>query len=501
MVEEERNAVLAIGDAAFDESPFIRRRLILVRAIADAAAGQFNSARAVLLCEPMTRPGSIKKCFESIFPAASNYGLWCGALAKTLEEQAQIDAIRKDVAGGEEFPIVQEAKLDDTAEDIARWQMGPPAGAAKIEPATVALDEEQRLLLRRAFSDCSEVFLESFPGGKASLFVFRAHASLANYVVGPRPLPFFLKIASPKEIETEKGKYRDYAENYVPFNLRPNLDRRRCVQTRNTAALVGNFVEDAVSLRACLQSGQSGALFALFETSLKGFRLQPFAAGEARHKDFLAGFVRERIWIEELSKKDKVINRAKARGLVAEPASVEQKLYRAAERISCFVAPYHGDLHAGNVMVRGQDAILIDFSSAAKGPLTADPAALEASLIFGTDKFDAPDSFLEWRAFVDEMYGSAETLRPPSLFGSRPTPYSWLRRALRELRHVLLACEADAEEAKIVLATYLMRYARLDVEGLPTDELRELALWRHAYALVIAERIVNGLGGEAKGVV
>jgi hypothetical protein len=151
-------------------------------------------------------------------------------------------------------------------------------------------------------------------------------------------------------------------------------------------------------------------------------------------------------------------------------------------------------------MVRGSDAILIDFSSAAKGPLTGDPAALEVSLMFGTDKFDAPNSFPEWRGFVDEMYASAETLRPPALFGCRPTPYSWLRRALRELRHVLLACDAEAEEAKIVLATYLMRYARLDMEDLPTDELRDLALWRHAYALVIAERLVNGLGGATKGV-
>jgi len=67
---------------------------------------------------------------------------------------------------------------------------------------------------------------------------------------------------------------------------------------------------------------------------------------------------------------------------------------------------------------------------------------------------------------------------------------------------VLLACEGSGEEAKVMLATYLMRYARLDIETLKKDEARTLAFDRHCYALVVAERIVKGfstgalVGGE-----
>ncbi len=44
-----------------------------------------------------------------------------------------------------------------------------------------------------------------------------------------------------------------------------------------------------------------------------------------------------------------------------------------------------------------------------------------------------------------------------------------------------------------MLATYLMRYARLDIETLKHDEAKRLAFDRHCYALVVAERIVRGM--------
>ncbi len=116
------------------------------------------------------------------------------------------------------------------------------------------------------------------------------------------------------------------------------------------------------------------------------------------------------------------------------------------------------------------------------------------SLIFGTDEDDDENSFVEWRSFTDQIYQpTAETLRPPALFESRPGPYSWLRRSIRELRHILLGCEAGELETKLVLAAYLMRYARLGLEVLTDPTLEPLALDRHAYALVVAERIVAGL--------
>jgi hypothetical protein len=144
-------------------------------------------------------------------------------------------------------------------------------------------------------------------------------------------------------------------------------------------------------------------------------------------------------------------------------------------------------------MVRGGDAILIDFASTSHGPLTADPAALEVSLMFGTESFETKKLFREWRTFIDEIYGlEVTTLHPPALFETKPGRFSWLRRSLRELRHVLLACEGSGAEAKVVLAAYLMRYARLDIETLANAKAKTLAFDRHCYALVVAEQIVKG---------
>ena len=113
--------------------------------------------------------------------------------------------------------------------------------------------------------------------------------------------------------------------------------------------------------------------------------------------------------------------------------------------------------------------------------------------MFGTESWETEKLFPEWRVLIDEIYGAqVTTLHPPALFETKPGRFSWLRRSLRELRHVLLACEGSGEEAEIMLATYLMRYARLDIETLKHAEAKTLAADRHCYALVVAERIVKG---------
>ncbi len=199
-------------------------------------------------------------------------------------------------------------------------------------------------------------------------------------------------------------------------------------------ALVGDFVDDAVPLREALRSGNGiGALFSLFETSLRGFRLQPFADKAQPMTDVLKTFAEGLIRAGEVL--SETVERAKQFGLKSEVTDLQRMVCEAAAKVPCIEGPCHGDLHPGNVMVRGGDAILIDFSSACKGPLTADPACLEVSLLFGTDEYDKPDSFSGWQGFIDEIYGTSNTnLHPSSLFVVQPGPFAWLRRSLRELR-------------------------------------------------------------------
>jgi hypothetical protein len=162
-------------------------------------------------------------------------------------------------------------------------------------------------------------------------------------------------------------------------------------------------------------------------------------------------------------------------------------------------------------MVRGKDAILIDLFSVGDGPLAADPAALEVSLVFGADDSDRLNQFNGWKKFVDELYRRAPNLQPPSA-ERRPDSFSWLRRAIREIRHVLLGCECQHREVAAILAVYLIRFARLamyqlkdcQVENNDRKKLadrKKLILSRHAYALVVAERIVQTIAGSkaAKG--
>ena len=176
---------------------------------------------------------------------------------------------------------------------------------------------------------------------------------------------------------------------------------------------------------------------------------------------------------------------------------MEAKLCELSKDIAYWNSPIHGDLHDGNVMVRRSDAIVIDFGSMpilpgdVWGPLTADPAALEVSLAFRTDDEDE-SSFEEWKTFIDKAYACSPKIRPLNPEGV-PSSLSWLHRALREIRHIPFGCDCGEKEAALVLAAYLVRFARLPIEDLKTKKLRNRASRRHAYALVVAERILNSV--------
>jgi hypothetical protein len=495
----ERTLVLVVGAAPFDETEFTRRGLSIERYAIEEVVKHFNRSKAVVVADAAGKFGLIKECFSNLFPQAADYELAHAVIAHSLLDHAQIDAMRTTDFQKSRAKIFQIDELWNAANYISKHPSAQPAGNLQIEPYHIKLTTEQKLLLSRAFFDCERIFLEELSGGKASMYVYRVHAWLRPewLLAGPRPLPFFVKIDDPISIEKEKECYRVYAEHFIPFNFRPNIDHKRCVRTRSLAALAGDFVDDAIPLRKCLRMGfASGVLFSLFETSLKGFRLQPVAAGNKQEDRFLSGFVRGRIGLGELP--TEIIRRAGELGLSASPTNLEATIFQEAEKLSCLKGPCHGDLHSGNVMVRGGDAILIDFFSAGDGPLTADPAALEVSLMFGTDDEDDVASFEDWRTFVDHIYDAkVYTLHPPALAESQPGPSSWLRRSIRELRHILLGCSIQEQEAKLVLAAYLMRHARLGLESLNNSKLKPVAFDRHAYALVIAERIVTGLVAAA----
>jgi hypothetical protein len=518
----ERKLVLVIGNEAVDTHPFAERKLTTQVTKPEDAASLFSVARAIVISEQKGDLAKVKEHFRSILPQAECHGLILVVLVHSEEELNLVQLIKSEtqtesgccstveiylrqravenpILGGKKTERFEFKEGVAAAEFIRREYSGPlQQNWPELKPNDDGIGDEQKILLSRAFWDCTRIHLESLSGGKASQDVYRVHAWCQVDDVGPKLLPFFVKIGEPSAIERERQIYGSHAGPYIPFNLRPNLDRRRCVHGSKLSALVGNFVEDAVPLRQALrQSSGAGVIFALFETSLKGFRVQPFTSTTSKRKKGLDAFVRDRSRCNEL--KPEIIAEAKRLGLKVEPKELEKCLGECASNVAHWWGPIHGDLHAGNVMVRRGDAILIDLGSVANGPLTADPATLEVSLVFGTDKNEG-FTFDDWKLFVDDVYSGIPDIRPLSP-EMHPTQFTWLRHALRELRHILFGCDCHNNEAALVLASYLLRFGRLDLEELSDPklskksvrELRDLATSRHAYALVIAERIVDSV--------
>jgi len=366
-----------------------------------------------------------------LLPTAEQHGLALvifASLTDKLTDKTNVIRIKTEAmiekGVGHTVEIYSRPETKEAAEYIARAYVGPlQRSLPKIDPIKLK-DPEMEILLRRAFFDCNRIRLEHLPGGKASDGVFTVHAWCDEANAGPRPLPFFIKFGEPDGIEAERQTYQTHAELYIPFNLRPNLDRHRCVRGSKYSALVGNFVEDATPLRKTLRQGVGdGVLFALFETSLKAFRVQAFAICSSKRTTGLNDFVKDRVrgkarppkiarsWCEIMNDADevkegtKILTLAASYGLKSKPEALEKLLCDTAKEIPHWWGPTHGDLHAGNVMVRRGDSILIDFGSVADGPLTADPATLEVSLVFGTDAEDDASNFDEWKAFVDNACG------------------------------------------------------------------------------------------------
>jgi hypothetical protein len=479
-----RDLVLLHG--GIRSQPFSERGLETAKFQEQDIEKSFRFARALVVSVPLGKYGEITRFFSSVFRQAQQHGLFIAVIVddKDYKQVTQI----KNSDQYSSVRIYHRRNLKRAANDILREYSGPQQESiAKID-FPKEFDSEKVVLLRRAFYDCTQISLEALPEGKGSKGVFRVHVERKRSPVGPRPLPFFAKFLLPDDRNEEWANYRECAELYIPFNLRPNLIRRRCVTGHKLAMLVGNFVEDAVPLRVALRNGQGGkVLFELFETTLRAFRLQPTAAGHGKKKK-LVEFVNRRARCAKIE--PSIVECAQKLGLTKDPKDLEHRLCELSKDVETWCGPIHGDLHDGNVMVRSGDAILIDMRSIDDGPLTADPATLEVSLVFRTDESDCVEDLDDWRKFVDGIYGSLP-LRPPHP-DAESSVGRWLLRAVRDMRFVLLGYDCHDTEAAIVIACHLLRFARLPIENCPPHP-RELAKSRHAYALVIAQRIIEQL--------
>lgn len=390
------------------------------------------------------------------------------------------------------------------ATDQVRNETNPPVLAQKIavhSPGMGAnsqlaiytdtdLSPECSFLLSRAFSDCSEIKVKQLVPGKSAEAVLCVYAVFDKQRAGgKRPLPFFVKFDTVDKIKREKGKYESLVYPFIPFHLRPNLEPSRCVLGSTMGLLVGDFVERSEPLVDVLRRGQGEqVIYSLFDQALRGWRLQAFSG----LRDTLP---EDPARTERLLRKGLIILTrytptlvacAQQRGAARQPAELLE-LLTSIDRFHKATGPAHRDLHAGNIRVRGNDAILIDFNAAERAPLVTDPAMLEISLVF--DVHDSTENNEGWHTLADRLYdaGNLDQAPPPSIDPDEPR--AWLWTAVRQIRLVGLASQLVANEYKIALAILLFRHAGFAVAD---DDM--IAMERRAYAYVIAERLAEQLG-------
>lgn len=456
----------------------------------------FASAKALIVAEPHGKYGALSDVFDRVAPWVMAEGVALVYFPTSRGDLGRAEALvartgwLKARENGPRW-VYLEDNVQKLAEMLGRHHPGPGTGNANIVLRDGSnLRGEHRTLLRRAFWDAKDIAVEKLPGGVSSPGAYCVYASLRTEYGQQEPTPFVFKVDHPKKISEECNSYREFVQPFVPFHLRPGLIETRCIEIPSLAALTCNFVEGATPMETALSSGQgAGAIFSLFETTLRRFRHQAYFAD--RRPNIVRDYVRDRVKIAELRKdstKRLRIELAKQYKFEGEPEELQEAIAARADGIESQYVVIHGDLHLGNIMVRHKDSIVIDFGSMLhEGPLTADPGALEASIAFGTRKDESPTQQQEWFRFIDQIYESPLEL-------PIPTPdyfhFAWVNRAIREVRHIAHCCGVSADETLLVLAASLLRYARFSVSSFSDPALLVVSEERKAYAMVKAQQLL-----------
>ncbi|EQD49327.1 aminoglycoside phosphotransferase, partial [mine drainage metagenome] len=164
---------------------------------------------------------------------------------------------------------------------------------SKHKPIT--LSEEDEILLKRAFWNCSSIDLVGKANGLSKVDAFDAFAHLARNVVGCGwPYRYFVKLGDRVKVAREFDKYRTTALENVPYHLGPRLRMDRCVLGRSRGLIVSDYVAGAEALGDCARDGRGiPAISNLFNQTLLAWRRAAVPEGRPL-QEFLGERLRER---------------------------------------------------------------------------------------------------------------------------------------------------------------------------------------------------------------
>lgn len=307
-------------------------------------------------------------------------------------------------------PFVQIVREDESWEYIANIIINNPVGCVPHPDLKIVVFDSQllqtqlkpefELLLKRAFSDCSEIHLYAKMDGLSGVGAYEGYANFRNTVTGSTwPYHVFIKIGERVKVAREFNNFRTIALERVPYHLGPRLKLDRCVLGHTCGLIVSDFVGGAEPIRDCAMQGRSiAAIGNLFNVTLLAWRRS--AIVEERS-------LQEFILTESLKKTKKPPHR---QPLIAEfgvsDFSIEEiiaAIKNTTPSTPVLTGVVHGDLHATNVLVRLNDAVIIDLEKVKQNwPILYDVASLEAGLLV--------DGFIGDKRSIREVYDSIKSL-------------------------------------------------------------------------------------------
>ena len=377
------------------------------------------------------------------------------------------------------------------AEKIARHDAGNrPHSALQIEVAgnCEPVRDVDKILFKRAFAHCSRIVLEELAGGLSEARVFAVHMTVHTSNAGAWPQPEFAKLDRLSKIETEYSNYKEYAERYIPFGLRPNIHDR--ILGAERSLLVGNFVDRSDSLWNLARRNLVGrAVTSLIEETLGGWRDQAYV------QDPVEGSVAQAMITARILRPERIRSRyaeaATRLGITDEPQLVLDQLRSLVQRYR--TAPAHGDLHGENVRVRNDHAIVIDMASVvASAPLTVDLAALETWLAFQLPPECEETQYEDvlWASEIDRLYAPEAFLHPPG--PCDPTgKFCWMSTVVRQLRRMGIAIQSSSTEYQAAVAVQLLRRCQWE-DGPAADR------YRRTKGYAVAAQLTRALTNEGR---
>lgn len=469
---ELRHDVLWFGDTpstAYSRE-FANRRLIL-KPVADSTLlpALAGVAAAVFVFPKRDGEASLQAAAAHVRTLV-DYGARVDLIAPDDATMGRLQARLGSRLGLPAVTVRTAPKPCDVAEGIARH----PAGwkprldleifvAGNREPIRKA-DEP---LFQRAFHHCRRIALVELTGGRSAARVFAVHMTVDRSDAGVWPQPAFVKLDRNDKIQREAQNYLEFAEKFIPFGLRPNI--QDVVVGAERSLLVGDFVDRSESLwDLARRNVAASAVTTLIDATLGGWRDQAYAndpvEGSVARAMVDAGLC------DPARLRPSYPEMATEFGSTATPEAVWAELFALTQRFR--LSPVHGDLHGENVRVQNGRAILIDLASVARGPLTADLAALETWFAFELPPGEPEEHFenCAWRAEIDRLYAPSAFQHPPG--PCDPTSdLAWMSTVVRQIRHMGIAAQCCSTEYQTAVAVQLLRRCQWD-DGPTADRYR-----------------------------